>query len=48
MILFVALSISLATATALLVLQYRSRILSCDETDTNARTEDHLEERRAA
>lgn len=48
MILFIALSISLAAATALLIQQYRSRVLAAGDTSTDDAAENEFDERRAA
>lgn len=48
MILFIALSISLAAATALLIQQYRSRALAVGDTPSDEALENDLDERRAA
>ena len=48
MILFIALSISLAAATALLVQQYRSRALAVGDTPADDAADLDLDERRAA
>ena len=48
MILFIALSISLAAATALLVQQYRSRALVAGDAPADDAAENGFDERRAA
>ena len=48
MILFIALSVSLAAATVLLVQQYRSRALADADTPAGDPAERALDERRAA
>ena len=48
MILFIALSVSLAAATALLVQQYRSHALAAGDAPADDDAEDRVDERRAA
>ncbi len=48
MILFIALSVSLAAATALLVQQYRSHALAAGDVPADDDAEDRNDERRAA
>ncbi len=48
MIFFIALSTSLAAATALLLHQYRSRALADADTPVDDAADDQLDERRAA
>ena len=48
MIFFIALSVSLAAATALLLHQYRSRALAAGDAPAEDAAEDHLDERQAA